>query len=491
MRRFLNNLLRGIRSTKAARPARPAPRRAALQVEGLEDRLVMTTAILSGSTLSIGNIAPNHTVELESTGFSNGFRGLEVFDNGALVANPNHLNISSITAVNIQVAGGNPVVVNDSNGMPFAAGTSVDVNGTGTNNVVFLEGSRTVSGNETYVAGSISTLHVGGRSIIQNTPATISLDNNITFVLSSAVASVNDSIPITGVLDVHTSGTQVQLASHGPGGDQYLSGLGNGAGSMLAYECKPAVYLETSAPNASIFLDAPDAAVGESSFTVEMHAAAETTTLDETPKNVQTVALVDPYATKANVAVWGNFGPVFIAGNSSTGVNVGFPSSTGPVTRGIEANVTVDGASSLVVNNIGDVSTDENVTVTEHTIGGTGLFGSPGVTLSYGGVGQIDLLTGTLTDGFTVAPSSPNAVFTSSISISSDSVKAFQVTVDVNAPSHLNLTLGDLHADIGVLVVNTSGRLALPGTFPNGTIDVSFAGQAPSVISYSGFDKVS
>jgi hypothetical protein len=480
MRRFLNNLLREFRSTKAARPARPAPRRAALQVEGLEDRLVMTTAILSGSTLSIGNIAPNHTVELESTGFSNGFRGLVVLDNGALVANPSKLNISSITAVKIQVTGGDPVIVNDSNGMPFAAGTAVDLNGTGANNPLFLEGFRAVSGNETYVAGGMP-----------QTPGTITMDNNITFTLHSAIAQVWDLIPITGVLDVQTSGTAPQLTSNGPYGGQVLSGMGVGGGDNLHFAGKPAVYLETYAPNASIFLDAPDPG-GESSFTVDMHAAGETTTLDETPKNVQTVALVEPSATKANVAVWGNFGPVFIAGNSSTGVSVGYPlNSTGTVTHGIEANVTVDGASSLVVNNIGDDSTDENVTVTDHTIGGTGLFGSPGVTLSYGGVGQIDLITGRLTDGFTVAPSSPNAVFTSNIIISTDSLKAFQVTVVVTAPSHLNLTLGDLHADIGVLVVNTNGTLGLPGTFPNGTIHVRFAGQAPSVISYNGFDKVS
>jgi hypothetical protein len=43
MFRFLNNLFRDIRTTKRARPARRAPRRAMLQVEGLEERLALST----------------------------------------------------------------------------------------------------------------------------------------------------------------------------------------------------------------------------------------------------------------------------------------------------------------------------------------------------------------------------------------------------------------------------------------------------------------
>ncbi len=509
MRRFLNNLLRDFRSTKAARPARTAPRRAALQVEGLEDRLVMTTANLLASTALLNQVPAGPSVAQtqpvvklttttasisghvvttgESITFgqpgviyiqSDGHGNTVVTELGQV---PIQFPTAPVRSFSLFVQNQSFVHIDDSNGMPFAAGTAVDLNGTGGNNFVFLQGSRTVSGSETYVAGGMP-----------QTPGTISLDNNITFTLHSAIAGVSDSIPITGVLDVQTSGTQVQLVSYGPGGEQFLSGMGVGGGDYLDFEGKPTVNLETYAPNASIFLDAPDAAVGESSFTVNMHAAGEKTTLDETPKSVLTVANADPPAANAIVSLWGNFGPVIIDGNSSTGVSVGWPlASTGTITSGIEANVTVENASYLVVNNSGNVSTFENVTVTDHTISGTGLFGNNAATLSYFDIKGIDVLTGQLADGYTVAPSSPNAVFTSAISISSDSYWAFHVTVDVNSASHLNLSLDNLRPQLGVLVVNSNGFVDLPGTHPNGTIDVFFAGQATSVISYGNFDEVS
>jgi hypothetical protein len=223
-----------------------------------------------------------------------------------------------------------------------------------------------------------------------------------------------------------------------------------------------------------------------------MHAASERTTLDQTPKNVTTVVNADPPATNAIVNLWGNFGPVIIDGDSSTGVSVGYPlASTGTITSGIEANVTVEGASYLVVNNSGNIGTFENVTVTEQTISGSGLFGNNGVTLRYGGIQVVDILTGQLLDNYTVAPSSPNAVFNSNIDIFSNSYMAFNVNVDVNAASHLNLSLNNLRPQLGDLVVKSNGGVDLPGTHPNGTIDVFFLGQPTSVISYGGFDNVS
>jgi hypothetical protein len=512
MRRFLNNLFRDSRTTSTARESRRASRRTTLQVDALEDRLVMTTAnpLVSAALLnhlpagpSVAQTKPivkvtttklailGHPVTT-SVGESITFGQPAVIDiqsdgHGntvvtALGQNAIQFPTAPVRSFSLFVQNGSYVHVDDSNGMPFAYGTAVDLNGTGGAQGIFLslQGSRTVSGNETYVAGGMP-----------QTPGVIYLDNS-TFTLHSAITGVFDSIPITGVLDVQTSGTGVQLVSYGPGYAQFLSGMGVGGGDNLGYECKPAVNLETYAPNASIFLDAPDAAVGENSFTVNMHAAGETTTLDETPKNVLTVANAQPSATNANVALWGNFGPVLIAGNSSTGVSVGYPlSSTGTITQGIEANVTVENASYLVVNDSGNVSTFENVLVTDHTISGTGLFGNDAPTLSYFGIGLIDVLTGQLADGYTVAPSSPNAVFTSNIDIFSNSYWAFHVTVDVNAASHLNLSLDNLHPQLGVLVVNSNGAVLLPGTHPNGTIDVFFSGQATSVISYGGFDDVS
>ena len=108
MFQFLNNLFRGFRTTSTARGGKRAARRAVLRLEGLEDRLVLTTASQIGSTLLINNIALNHDILLQSTGFNNGFRGLQIIDNGVL-QDPQPFNISSINTVKITVSGGDSV----------------------------------------------------------------------------------------------------------------------------------------------------------------------------------------------------------------------------------------------------------------------------------------------------------------------------------------------------------------------------------------------
>jgi hypothetical protein len=44
MLRFMSNLIRDFRTVKRARPARRVSHRANLQVEGLEERMVLTSA---------------------------------------------------------------------------------------------------------------------------------------------------------------------------------------------------------------------------------------------------------------------------------------------------------------------------------------------------------------------------------------------------------------------------------------------------------------
>jgi hypothetical protein len=527
MRRFLNNLFRDFRSTSTARGSRRAPRGATLQVEGLEDRMVLSTANPLGSTALLNHTSAGPSVVLTQpivklstikasttnqaiTGVSfyigqpalitistDGAGHIDVV--GPYIGLNDQFPIATVRSFSIVVQSGSNVQIDDSKGMPFAPGTTVDLSGPSPESIgLTLFGTRTLSGNETFVAGTAST------------PGSISLAG-VTFTLHSAIGPVYDSIPITGNFDVQTSGTQVQ--PYGYRGYQYLSGLGNGGGDFLTYSTKPSVTLDTLAPNASIFLgdgavgassytvnmhgagetiflDAPDPAAGYSYLTVNMQGAGETTTLDQTPKNVTTVVNVDPPATNAIVNLWGNFGPVTIDGDSTTGVSVGYPlASTGTITSGIEAPVTVEGASYLQVNNSGNVTTKENVTVTDRTISGSGLFGNNG-SLTYGGVQQIDMLTGQLLDVYTVTPSSPNARFTSAIDIFSNSSVGFHVTVDLNAPSDLNLTLYNQRPQLGVLVVNTNGFVDPSHTIPNGIIDVLLAGQPTSVISYNGFDYV-
>jgi hypothetical protein len=507
---FLNNLVRGLRTTKTARPTRRAPRRASLQVESLEDRLLMTSAIVNAipggahtqpivqlghTTASTGNQAPSslQISEIEP--------GIRIYSDGAgqtdvqnLFGGPVfHFTTSSINSLTIFDGNANGdgqtnvVQIDDSKGMPFAPGTTISLSGPGSATLE-LQGSQTINGGETYVAGGATS-----------TPGEVLL-GNVTFKFDSSVGGVFDSIPITGTLDVQTSGTGVLLNSlpNYGSGEQQLFGMG-AAGGFLEFSNKPMITLEEYAPNATIFLDTTTAASGEKLFEVNMHGAGDTTTVDMTPSGVRTdvVSYIAPVANNASVAVWGNRGPVDIGGNSSTQVSIGYPLGNGLyVTRGILADVTVAGAAALAMQDSGNVSTPENVKVTESTITGNGLFGSNGVTLFYSSVAELSLVTGQRADTYTVAPSVPGAAFTSRIDIADISSDRFIVGVFVDSGSNLNLHLysDSTQTDSELTIHPGGGTVTRPGRIPlkpqTGTADVLFAGVIGSQVSYQDFDGV-
>jgi hypothetical protein len=402
MRRFFNKLLRDFKTTGTARGGRRAPRRAPLQVEGLEDRLVMTSATQLHSTVLANAIAGGAgvahlqpVVHLSSTPATTGNQTLYITPGpnnqllqirsdgngqmdvyiGSFFA---HYTISSIKAVNISLSGNNLVQIDDSNGMPFAPGTTISLTGTGSNYLT-LGGSRAVNGNETYTAGTPSTL------------GSIQMDN-LTFKFDSSVGWIGDYIPITGIFDVQTSGTNVQLYD---GTDQF-TGLGTGGG-QLYFLNKPFVTLEENAPNAGVFLDSYTAPAGMQQFQIFMHGAGDTTTLDMTPSNVPTSVYtnVGQVANNASVNLWGNRAPVVIAGNASTQVNIGYPTGNGlSTTNGIQAAVTVYGAASLVVSDTASTLLPNAVSVTPSgvfggsIISGNGLFANNGVSVYFINVGK-------------------------------------------------------------------------------------------------------
>jgi hypothetical protein len=484
MRRFLSNLFRDFRTTGSARGGRRAPRRATPQVEGLEDRMVLTTVTLSGSTALISNMAQGHAITLASTGFFNGFRGLEVFDNGTLVNNPARFSIDAIHTVNIQASGRDNVLVNDSNGMPFAQGTAINLLGSGSN-ALTLAGSRGIAGNETYVAGGASF-----------TPGRIFVDN-LTFTLHNAITSVNDVFHITGTLDVQTSGTNVVL-SGSSGVTQTLSGMGFGGGDILTYANKPTVVLEEYAANANVLLNAaaPDA-LGHF-FEVNLHGAGDSTVIATTPTSVVTDVLTTaaPVANPASVFLRGNRDTVSVLGNSSTFLSVGQPLSNGEFsTKGIQSSVVVSGVGTMFLSDSGNTSTPEQVTVTQSTVSGTGLFGNNGATLFYFNVGTVSLVTGQDGAGYAVEASHPGAQFTSKINITYFSTTLANVPIRadvfVDSGSRLNLQLFNVTKQDAELDIHTTGIAGLPGTL-NGTVDVTFPGVPNSLsqISYEGFDLV-
>jgi hypothetical protein len=472
MRQFLKNLFRDLRTTKTRPERRTA--RTSLKLEGLEDRLVPATHLISTPPLVDQSLTispgPSQMILFKAIG------GGQAEEYNYSTGRSFDYTIASFNSVSIELQGNNIVHIDDSNGMPFSAGASVSLSGTGE---LLLYGSHTIQGNELYVAGGAPW-----------TTGEIVMDSlNLTFTLGTGIGSVDDQIPILGTFDVQTSGTGVQLTSNaGYGPTQQLSGLGNGGGGWMEFSNKPTVLLEDYSSNANVFLDTTAAATGEQHFNVNMHEAGDTTTIDMTPKNVPTSVTtnVAPIANNSFVNLWGNAAPVIIQGNSSTVVSVGYPLGNGlDTTRGIEANVNVVGASSLFLSDDGNDSTHENVKVTNYTISGTGLFGSNAVTLYYGDVGTVSLVTGQLADTYSVTGSS----FTSQINITDFSDDSFQTNVDVNSNSHLNLHLSNDTSHTARVVLNpSSGAAQTTTTGPeNGSVKLFFGGTDESEVFFQGY----
>jgi hypothetical protein len=160
--------------------------------------------------------------------------------------------------------------------------------------------------------------------------------DNLNFKIYSAITTVDDYLQITGGnLNIGTSGTNVTLSSgsngvYVPPGvvAQTLTGLGAGGGSTYTFANKSETFLTEIAANA--FVNLNSTAPGTAEFCVD--------------------------------------------GTPTTTVNIYSP-------QAIQTNVSVQGAATLwmYANN---VSTPQNVTVTQNTISGTGLFGNNGVTVS-------------------------------------------------------------------------------------------------------------
>jgi hypothetical protein len=229
-------------------------------------------------------------------------------------------------------------------------------------------------------------------------------------------------------------------------------------------------------------------------FGVVMHGAGDSTVINTTPSHVLTdvITNVAPVANSASVFLRSNAGPVSVIGTSSTFLSVGQPLSNGQFsTKGIQANVAVSGVGNLFLSDSGNTASPENVKVTESTISGLGLFGSNGVTLSYGNVGTLNLVTGQTSAAYTIAGTHSGAKFTSRINITDFSTQFFVADVFVDSGSHLSLSLSHTTKQPAAeLFVHPSGGTAtLPGTL-DGIVNVFFGGLLGSQVTYRGFTLV-
>jgi hypothetical protein len=439
-----------------------------LQAEGLEERTVLSSASFNPvtSTLSI-NFTPGDNLELFELN-PTGNRQIEVIHGGTIIG---EFSINSIKAVEVTVAGQDDLVINDSDGMPFATRTPISLNGGGTNNTMVLTGSRGFDTNETYSVGatasSVTTLGVDG----------------LNFRLSSAIDSVIDTIPITGgPLDVTTSSQNVEL-SIPVNSFQELTNLGPGGGGNFIFDVQNFVELNESAEDATVNLDAPGAAGVDKGISVVTHALGDTVIIaaDSVPTSVQTIG------TDSEVVLEANTAGVAVVGNQASTMIIGaLQSNDTDSTKGIQANVLVEDMRALIVSDTGNVSTQENVKVTEKNISGTGLFGNNAAVVSYSGVSTVALFSGQLSDTYTVEGSSPTAEFSSQINIFDDSNKLFDAKVDLDSHSHLSLELDKLSTQgVADLYINALGSKF--SNQPDGVIDVSFLGGLTSQIDFDGF----
>jgi hypothetical protein len=442
----------------------------------------MSTASLVGSTLSVTAdpgffaISPGHpgTEVIRQTTFQADpiqLGKLDVYDGGTLLG---RFAMSSIKNVDMNVAYLDNVNVDDSNGLPFAAGTTISLSSYsgGFGNSLNLTGSRTISGGETYAAGNGAqggSLTLGGS----------------TYKFNSAIGSVSDSVKTTGPLVVKAFGSNVWLSGSN-GVTQTLSGLSNGgAGDTLTYSNKNPVYLEMFGANATAHLNATAAAAGEQSFVTDLLGNDEGVQINATPSTVGNGVVAAGQGDAVTVAA--NSSSVSIQGNSSTYVSLG--------TSGIKRDVFVTGVGELVLNDSGNNTTPENVKVTQSIISGTGLFGNNAAVVEYHNTGHVQISTGEQADTYTIAGSKPGAHFGSSIEIDDNSTVGLNVAVALDAGSgldlHLNNGLLANPAPASLLISAPQGTYSPPAPpLPTGGETMTFAGGLTSYVIYQGFTSV-
>ena len=474
MRQFLKNLFRDPRTTTKTRPER-RPARTRLMLEGLEDRTVPSTAGLSEGNLQVV-VSPNASIEfLEHTSGSDRF--VEVIGAGTTAP---QFPINAINTVTVIVEGQDTINVSDSNGMPFNANTTISLHGNELTSVLSLSGTRSVNGNETYFA-----------STDESGDGQISLDN-LAFEFNDSIAAVTDSIPITGIYFVETSGPNVVASTfHLTKNSQTLNGLGEIAGGKVTYSAKPTVQVDEYASAATITLDA-SRATGEKNFVADMWGDYDSTTVVAAPAHMSTSVIAD--ASNQVAQLDGNSGSVLFEGNQSTTTIIGQPESGDEdSTHEIFANVSVVGVGTVWVVDNANTSTPENVHVTESSVSGTGLFGNNSVKLNYTDVKFLTLFTGQDADIYTVAASHAGDAFYAQINIEDFSTVEMIVNVTIADNNNLNLQLYNSNPNNGTaeLFVHVPNTVSLSGG-ENGTgsLGITFPDGSASQILYQNYGEV-
>jgi hypothetical protein len=460
------------RSRRSQRPEKFSRRP---RLEQLEDRLALSTAFQSGPNLFV--IADPGRSILMKADLKDHTR-LDVFDKSKLLG---QFSIASIKFALVIVHGNDAIHVDNSNGFPFRPGAAITLGGSGANNSLNLKGSQSVFGNELYSAGTATGL------------GSLQVDFT-TFRFTRAIASVDDELTNNGSgLQVIAPGQAVTL--NGSGGlTEQLTGLAGagGGGGTLTFANKRFVGLELHGANATATLNATAAATGEKFLFVEVFGVHDTVNINATPSTVFTDVFT--FGPDDIVNLRGNAGTVAIGGNKSDEVFLGsndldFSKS---VTSGIQANVFVTNSFVLDILNGGDTTTKEQMKVSESTVSGSGLFGNPGVQLSYNST-RLEIFNGQLANTYTVAASHAGAQFNDEIFLHDEfSSAGLNVHVNVDSGSGLLLHLFNQDPKTGSLFIAAPGGQFHPDVpfLPTGNETVTFTGGLTSEVDYIGFDTV-
>jgi hypothetical protein len=460
-------------------------------MEILEERIALSSAVQIGPVLDIfaspGTTAAR-TIQMQVDPI-NPLR-LDVKDNGSLLGK---FVIASISHVNAQVAGNDIIDVDNSNGFPLAPGTSTALFGGGTNNTLSVTGSRPISGSELFVAG---TATVNGL---------LSLPGS-TFHFTGVIANVLDEAPDAGGLQVQTHAGSISLTGTSKV-TQTISGLASpgGGGNVLTIQGEANTDLQLRSDNATANLNATATSQGLKSFTVEQFGTSDTVNINATPTFAGIPfggTFVDDPGSNDQVNVRANSGPVNIVGTSSTTVILGSDPTTPSksVTAGINGLVSVNNVGLLDIDDAGNTATQEQVTVTESTVSGTGLFGPSG-SVRYSGLipGRLtpSIFTGQLANDYTVTVSKPGASFNSQgrAVLISDAAATGKLNVHVilDANSDLTLSLLNKNAAGSSLLISAPALTDFRPfimTTPTGFEQAFVPGALhSSSIFYSGFAK--
>jgi hypothetical protein len=488
MRRFLNKLFRDLMTTSKTQGDRPASRRTMLQLNGLEDRMVLSTASLNPSHTILTIDASAGGSSVEQTRFITLFelnpgpnRQIEVFD--SVQGEIGQFSINPINHVVINVNSNDTVVINDSSGMPFATGSTITLNGSGSNDSIVFDGSRSIDTGEDYIVGGTAA-----------TECSLLMDG-LTFQFNSAFSSVTDTIQITGgPLDVAT-GSQDVFLSNGPGSEQTFSGMGPGGGGILTYANMSIVELNEYAADATVNLDATTPEALERDFIVDLHGAEDQTIVATTPNSSSVLTWIDALGSQQRVSTESNLSPVLISGDSSTTTVIGTPVANDELTLAdIKANVSVVGSGTLIVSDSGNHTLSEDVTVTESTISGLGLFGNNAARISFVNVPEVSILSGTASDIYNLIGANPGES-TSQISIFDDSTVSFAAIADVDTQSHLSVQLFNQstnpEAPAALSIDDHGGKFSNPHPKPgNGVEDVHYSDGNTDQFAYFGFTSI-